>query len=306
MSKFVKHNRCVSWVAAALLFFVMALVIACQAAATSGFATDGDAPHITYSDIDVAAGIVPGITNGRIIANDVAIATTPMDIWDGPADLIWPESADTITLVSTSALDTAAGDGARTVLVTCLDINFDVLIELVPLGGLTPVTTDAECIRVNQILVASVGLYGASNVGLITAVHDAAATDQAFIQVGKGISQKSHFTIPAGHFIVFRNVTIGSDSSKVATYEFLVRVNTVIPPVAPFFGIIEPVTLAGIAATTEMRILDGRPVLERSDVWVQGAANAPGGFVSLGIDFLLFETAEIIGLSALAACEIGC
>ena len=106
---------------------------------------------------------------------------------------------------------------------------------------------------------------------------------------------------------MFRNVTIGSDNSKVATYQFLARANTTIPPTAPFFAIVEPVTLAGVAATTEMRILNGRAVLEKSDVWVRGSANAPGGFVSLGIDFLLFETGEVAGIAAeVQQCEIAC
>ena len=40
--------------------------------------------NITYSDVDVAAGIVPGISNGRIVAFDPSIATmTAADIWDG-------------------------------------------------------------------------------------------------------------------------------------------------------------------------------------------------------------------------------
>ncbi len=296
------------WIARSLSIvplFVL-LVVACQSAGSNGFATDGDVPHVTYSQIDVSAEIVPGITNGRITANDLALATSPMDIWDGGADLVWPLTADNITLVSTSALDTALGDGAQTIQVIGLDINFDLLVEVIALAGTTPVTTVGEFIRLNQLVVVSVGLYNGGNQGLITATHDSVNSDQAFIQILKGISQKSHFTIPAGFFIVFQNVTIGSDSSKVATYEFLARANTTIPPVAPFFAILEPVTLAGVAATTEMRILNGRAVPAKTDVWVQGSANAPGGFVSLGIDFLLFDEDEVVGLSAFRACEIGC
>lgn len=282
------------------------LVVACQSAGGNGFATDGDVPHITYSQIDVSAGIVPGITNGRITANDLALATSPMDIWDGSADLVWPVTADNITVVSTSALDTALGDGARTVLVSGLDDNFDPLQESIALSGTTPVTTTGEFVRVNQLVVLEVGLYNGGNEGLITATHDSDGSEQALIQILKGISQKSHFTVPSGFFIVFQNVTIGSDSSKVATYEFLARANTTIPPTAPLFPILEPVTLAGVAATTEMRILNGRAVAGRSDVWVQGSANAPGGFVSLGIDFLLFEIDKVAGLSAFEQCTIGC
>jgi len=291
---------------AVVLGFAGALAaVACQAAAND-FATDGNSPHTTYTDVDVAAGIVPGITNGRIVANDPSIGTAAADIWDGVGDLVWPETADTITLVSTNSLDTSAGDGARTVIVTGLDVNFETLVEIVSMSGLTPVSTSGEFIRVNQLFVASVGLYGGSNLGLITAIHDGNSSDQAFVQIGKGVSQKSHFTIPAGHYVVFRNVTIGTDSTKVATFEFLVRANATIPPVAPFAAIVEPVTLAGIAAATEMRILNGRAVTEKSDVWVQGSANSPGGFVSLGIDFLLFETANLVGITASGQCEVGC
>lgn len=281
--------------------------IACQSSGPNGFATDGDSPHVTYSDVDVSAGIVQGITNGRIVAFDPSIATSVSeDIWDGSGDLTWPETSDTLSIVSTDVNDNSAGTGARTVLITGLDSNFDLQTETVSMNGTTPVVTSLEFVRVNQILVTSVGAYGDSNEGIISISHDGNLADQAFIQVGKAISQKSHFTVPDNHFIVFRNVTIGTDSSKIATFEFQVRANTVIPPTAPFFPMVEPVTLAGIAVATEMRILNGRAVAGRSDVWVQGIANAPGGFVSLGIDFLLIDQGNVVGVFASARCEIGC
>ncbi len=305
MINFKTHKLCLGVVALLLLATSLVFVACSDVVAPNGFATDGDAPHVTYSEIDLALNIVPGAFNARIIGSKDSIGAVSLDIWDGGGNLEWAETADTVEFVSDSAADDVGGLGASSIRVTGLDVNFDHLVEILVLDGLTPVTTVGEYSRINQALVTSVGVYDASNVGLITGTHNGCSCLQILIQPDKNISHKTHFTIPNGHTAIIRNIIVITDTTKVATYEFLVRPNLSFPPTAPFLGIARPLTLGGIAATTELRILNGREIPGKTDFWIQGSGTPPGGFVVFNIDMIIIDQDRVLG-SVNTACEIAC
>jgi len=72
----------------------------------------------------------------------------------------FPTSAATINIASTSANDTLAGTGARALLITGLDADWELLTETVLMSGQTPVTTSSSFLRINNMLVVSVGSLG--------------------------------------------------------------------------------------------------------------------------------------------------
>lgn len=70
-------------------------------------------------------------------------------------------------MLSDSVNDTAAGTGARTVFISGLDSNYDVISETVTLNGTSAVQTVRSYLRVNSFLIMSAG-SGKTNAGSIT------------------------------------------------------------------------------------------------------------------------------------------
>lgn len=121
--------------------------------------------------------------------------TTTEDIWFNGGTLQFLTSAETLDVVSTSANDTLAGTGARTILIDGLDSNFNRIIETINLSGLTPVTTTNSFIRVNRSYVTNIGSIG-YNEGDITLTASTAATIQAALGATFGQTEKTQYTVP--------------------------------------------------------------------------------------------------------------
>lgn len=126
------------------------------------------AQFLPYTD-NIAAGPVQHFSgHGRRSA--VSTATNGDDVWTGTATTlpIPPPAGQQMTVVSTSANDTAAGTGLRTVEIHYLDNNLVEKTELITMNGLVGVNTVAVNIRfVNDFYGESVGAAGAA-VGTIT------------------------------------------------------------------------------------------------------------------------------------------
>lgn len=80
------------------------------------------------SDFMQAIGFaqVPGHRRIAAIGNnpDLDTATLPEDIWTGGGGYPWLTASTALELLSSSANDTSAGTGARTVTINGLDINY--------------------------------------------------------------------------------------------------------------------------------------------------------------------------------------
>lgn len=155
------------------------------------------------SEIWIATGTFPGwrIINKFGYNSDVDSGTVPEDIWEGGGVYTgFPDSAlETISVLSSSANDAAAGTGARTVRVTGLDGDYNEITETVTLNGTTPVATVATFRRAHTATVLTAGSGGA-NAGVITFRHTT-TTANVFLSMIAGRNQTncSAYTIPAGH-----------------------------------------------------------------------------------------------------------
>jgi len=117
--------------------------------------------------------------------------------------LSYAATALQMTVSSSSANDTSAGTGARTVVVNGLDANYAVISETVTLNGQTAVTMTNSFLRVNSIVVATAG-SGLENAGIIyvgsgTVTSGVPATIYNVIQAGFNTTTSSQYTIPAGY-----------------------------------------------------------------------------------------------------------
>ncbi len=131
------------------------------------------------------------------------------DIWRVGGQITYPTTTETLDLVSSSASDTSAGTGARTVLVEGLDANYDRISETLSLNGTSAVTTVLSYFRLNEATVKTVGTEE-RNVGAITVTNTTSALTLGQIIAGACITQNTHFTIPASFtgFLMTEDVSV--------------------------------------------------------------------------------------------------
>lgn len=175
---------------------------------------------------EAAAGKIPGAETRSIFGVSIngALATT-MLIWELNTDYTFQTSAQTLEILSDSANDAAAGTGARTVLVTTLDANYNEVQTVVTMNGTTPVALSGTHLFFNSALVLTFG-SGNTNAGNITIRVASAGAAQGYIAAGASVSCAALFTVPAGKQFIIENFytaagVLGSAASGCRIYSYL-------------------------------------------------------------------------------------
>jgi hypothetical protein len=158
----------------------------------------------TFGDISmmVSLGLVEGLEVVRVSGfNDDVDSASREDI-TSLATINYMTVADNLNIFSADVNDTILGTGARKVLLTGLDANFDQVIETIELNGTTPVQTLNQYIRINRCIVIEAGTIG-YNIGIITIEDVTTNTTRAEIPLdgsGAGLNtlQQLAYTVPNG------------------------------------------------------------------------------------------------------------
>lgn len=163
-------------------------------------------------DFPFASAISTGGATTRVATlgtnPDIDTTTQPEDVWAG-AELgtlngidhrfiQFPSAATSMEIVSDSANDTAAGTGARTVLIQYLDANYNRANVVVTMNGITPVAIGPQMMRINAVIVATAGTTPrGTNAGNISvrAAGGLGAT-YSYMLAGQSIARSSLFTVP--------------------------------------------------------------------------------------------------------------
>lgn len=151
-------------------------------------------------DLPTAAGlgIVPGCTRVVMLGHNPNIAVSAAaDVWEGGGNYPFLAAASQLEVLSSSAADTAAGTGARTVLVSGLDSTYATKTETVTLNGVTPVATVNSYLRVNLFTTVTSG-SGETNAGAITLRVIGAGATQSIAPIGYGFGRNAVYTVPLG------------------------------------------------------------------------------------------------------------
>ena len=143
-------------------------------------------------------------------------------IWDGsslyPFGTTYATTAFQISVSSSDANDTAAGTGARKVVVTYLDANWAEQTVEIDLSGQTPATYTLDtAIRVYRAYVSEVG-SGGTAAGDIYIYDNASATvtagvpDEFYAKITEGENQTlmALYTVPANHTLYLVKFSISS------------------------------------------------------------------------------------------------
>jgi len=159
---------------------------------------------ITTPSLDltaVALGLVPGysIVNKFGRNDDVDTGTLPESAWNGGGlyDGFNATVAETVDVASTDANDTAAGTGARTVIIDGLDSSWNPQTETITMNGTTAVTSVKSYIRCPRAYVATAG-SGGENAGGISATQTTSGYTFFAMPAGTNQTHICCYTIPAG------------------------------------------------------------------------------------------------------------
>lgn len=165
----------------------------------------------------VGLGLIPGFKRMTALGNnpDVSQGSIPEDSWFGGGLYPWLDSATTLKITA-GVNDTAAGTGARTVLVNGLDANYNEISELVTLDGASSVTLALQYLRIQNALIMSAG-SAKINLSDIIIADVATSTTRAIIPAGVGITRQAIVTVPAGYTMTMHSMYIGINRSPVAS-----------------------------------------------------------------------------------------
>lgn len=157
---------------------------------------------------------------------------------DDSLETVWSEgglysylSAATVLKVSSSsANDTSAGTGARTVEISGLDGDYNEISETVTLNGQTAVNTTQSFLRVFRMIVKTAGT-GAQNAGVIyagtgTVTSGVPANKYGAIAAGDNQTLMALWTVPANYtaYLLQTDVTVATtQNNKYATVHLVAR-----------------------------------------------------------------------------------
>lgn len=163
--------------------------------------------------LDVAKDNIYNTTAVNIFGFNRSIGASFETVWNNGGNYVYPASALTMSVVSTSAADT------MDVLISGLDINYNPISEAVTLTGTSAVTTSAAFFRINSAVILA-----GSNVGDISISNG--GTNHAFIEALIGITQSSVYTVPAGHSLYLVRIDANSATTNGQKYLFIRNVVT--------------------------------------------------------------------------------
>lgn len=234
----------------------------------------------TFTAVDqlfaVGNGDVPGQAVYSIYGanDDIDTSTAPEDIKAGGGRFVWPQAAEPLSIVSTSANDTAGSSGAVTVLLRGLDASWNLITETINLNGLTPVITANNYIRLNDCRVVAAGTYHGANIGTVTAIQQTSLIELARIPVGDGVQNGFKFTIPnnkKGHLLQ-TTVAISRGSattSNTASYKFRSFINAD-DVTGPVYGSQNTqIVVYGVRGTMQYTSVYTSAIPAKTDLWVE-------------------------------------
>lgn len=180
----------------------------------------------TSYDVDLALGRIPGHTGVAVVMRNSTTSNTAFtDVWGGGGNIVLPSTAVSLEVSSSDDNDTAAGTGARTVLISTLADTYGVQTPItVELDGQNPVAIPGTHYRPNH-LTATSGAFvltagsNETNIGDITIRAAGGGDVMMVVTAGTSKSEDGIMVVPLGITALLRQVIInwGKDQSGDVT-----------------------------------------------------------------------------------------
>jgi hypothetical protein len=173
----------------------------------------------TQFELNVSAGIMTEMANVHKFGAVVSTSATYDTVWSEAGVYEFPETAGTITVVSTSTQDKSVGTGASSIVVQGLDSNYDEVQETILLNGTANVSGSVNFLRTHRAFVD----YGNTNVGNITVSIGSTVT--CAIAPDMGQSQVAFYTVPAGKSAFLKQFTATQNKNQENAVRMFQRQN---------------------------------------------------------------------------------
>jgi hypothetical protein len=168
--------------------------------------------------VEIARGRMEGAQSVGVTGTiTVTGAVTDIMVWPGSTvkdPSVAPVGGVQMTLVSTSAQDSAAGTGIRTLRFNYLDADLNPQSEIVTLNGTTPVVTVATNVRWVGDLTALTSGSEKHAVGNITVTNS--GTRYKLLDLEARATRSTAFRVPAGKRLIVHSLFAGSSSGSAA------------------------------------------------------------------------------------------
>lgn len=212
--------------------------------------------------------------------------------------VIWqPTSATTVRVkAGGNANDTAAGTGARTIILIGLDENYNSVTDTLTLAGVSASSNSIVTFtRIYNAIVEEVGTYGGNNAAEIV-VEDSAGTANIITldahDGGQGRSLNCHFASPNNSLVWIIGLFYNVDTAKSnnVRLETLHDIDKIAAPfgqktATPFTGVIRD--LVFVPAAPALINIPGN--LGPMDFWVSGSVDSASSIVTAQMQLLVFK-----------------
>jgi hypothetical protein len=168
--------------------------------------------EITRGRVD---GAYPVVIDGHLVTTGAATNVLILEGSTIKDPSVAPAAGLQMSIVSTSAQDSAAGTGIRSIVLNYLDADLMPHSETITLNGTTPVLTTATNIRwVGEIHLHTYG-SGKAFAGNLTVTNG--GTRYKFISAGSRTTRSSAYRVPAGKRLIIHTLYAGAHSGTSAT-----------------------------------------------------------------------------------------
>jgi hypothetical protein len=239
-------------------------------------------------DLQVSRGQIMGHQDILVSGSNISLGTSYSTVWSQAGLYAYLSTAAVMEISSSSASDTAAGTGARTVTIYGLDANYNQINETVSLNGQTAVNTTNSYLRVFHLLVNTAGSGGAA-AGTIYAGTGTVTAGVPAVVYGSyssvGGSSACIFTIPAGYtgYVYDFSVSFGSTSANV-----FARIGLYARPNGGVFdNSLQGVAGNGGSFVTPLSYPLSFP--EKTDIEIRGQGTTAGGTITANFTLVLIK-----------------
>jgi hypothetical protein len=231
-------------------------------------------------ELQVARGQVDGHKALFKFGINGDVGTSVETVWAQGGTYVYPASATVMKISSSSADDTSAGTGARTIAIFGLDANYNEISESVILDGQTAVNTGNSYLRISRMYVTTAG-SGATAAGTIyagtgTVTSGVPATVYGMIAINANQTQMAFWTVPAGYTFYLTGVyyTSGNTNANAWTNFQLIQ--------RPLGGVFRQQSSSRVAGNGDFVLDLHTPVVftEKTDIEVRAVASTSPSNVS--------------------------
>lgn len=238
----------------------------------------------SYDEITARIGNKTGVSYCSVVGEGITIDTVSQTLFSTAHTLnrnlsFFPQAGVIIAIASTSANDTVAGTGARTVLIEGLDASYVYQTDQLNLNGTTKVSSVKTYTAITRLRVVAVGstgfnqgdLYIGADSDAFTTIPGIPNTD-IYFQMGAlhNAALCATFTVPAGYS--FLPIMFGASSD--ATSAQCVRFDVYVRPFLPIIDYKLATTFVS-NATTQFRNDCTAAFRQKSTVYIK-ASTASG------------------------------